>query len=828
MSKFYTNIEVRGNNILYRGYDNGMPIQQKIPFKPCLFIKDSSGKSKYLSQSNGSCVQPKTFDSIDELKQYVETYKDIPNFDIYGCSNMVRQFTGQEFSGDISWDYKQTQIYVFDIETTVENGFPDPQKAEEEILLISLVCVTSGRVYLWSAKPISEDNQARCIAGIDIRVFATERELLKDFVMFWATNRIDVISGWNSEQFDIPYCVNRIKRVLGENVVKLLSPWGIVKPRTVNFDTGEGYVTYDILGVTHLDYLDLYKKFNPGSKESFKLDFIAEIELGERKVELPGESFKDNYENHWETFCWYSVIDSMLLMKLEQKMMLIMLAMELAFVAKCQFADVVSSMRLWESIIYNYFLDNNIIEDWEKRSNSRVSIMGGYVHDPIPKKYGWAISIDATSLYPSIMMQNNISPDTKGYKIDYTVDDILDGLHIGKVPEGFILSGNGQLTKKGEWGFIPVLVKRMFDMRKLSKNKMLELKKAGEPESVYSVYDVKQKAFKVAANALFGVQALPHFKYYDTDLAEAITSTGQVFIKAAQKYINLIMNKVIGTHNEDFVSYSDTDSVFIIFEKFVEKFCKDKSDTEIVDYIEKFVFDVLQKALSKKLTEFASTMGISDCKIDFKLECIGPNIIHIAKKRYAFHVLYAEGVRYSPEKPYLKVTGIEIVRSSTPSAIRDYLKDCVSICLAKNEKAIQSHVKKVKQEFMKLDYTAIAFPRGVNGLSTYADSASIYKKGTPIHVRGSLLFNHHLAMKGLEKKYQSISEGDKVKFIALKMPNTIHEDVIAFSGKLPPEFDLVRFVDYQKQFEKAFIKPLDGILEAIGWTAEEVVTLDFG
>jgi DNA polymerase elongation subunit (family B) len=985
MSKFYTNIETRGNYVLYRGYDKGIPVQEKIPYRPHLFVKSQEQDAKYHVFKSNVPVKKREFDSIESMKTFVEDHKDLHGFDIYGCKDITRQFTGNTFKGDIDWDYYITKIWFFDIETRVgENstGFPSPDHALEEILLITMMEHNTKRMVVWSQKPISKDNKIYTdIPNVEVRVFETEKLMLKDFLMFFATERIDIISGWNSETFDIPYIVNRIKNVLGEAAVKFLSPWRVVKPRTIQMEDDVKH-TYDILGITHLDSLDIYKKFNPGSKESFKLDFIADYELGERKVELPGDSFKDSYTNHWETFVFYNAIDTMLLHKLELKMLHVRLAMQLGFIAKCQFDDVLSAMRLWESIIYNYFLDNDIVEELDKERNEKHKIVGAYVHDPVPGKYGWTVSIDATSLYPSIMMQNNISPECVVDMLDFNIQDILDGKHIGHVPEGHILSANGLLTRTDIKGFIPILVERMFNLRKETKNKMLELKRLHAPEDQYRALDIAQQAYKTAANSFFGVTGLSHFKYYDFRLAEAITSTGQVFIKRTADIMNVMLSKV---STGDSVIYMDTDSVvgdtlvyvndqlmrisdlydsittdcvhedvntrnfvkpvdniltksfnttterieqkqikyvmkhrvtkrmyeitvggksvivtedhsvivkrgteylsaspanmlnddvvisidmqliprtstytivdlgiqeidvydievddnhnffandilvhnsqYFTVQSFVDTQCKGLDQHQIVNKLEKFVVDVLSPPLNKKLTTFANTLGVDKCKIFFKLECIGPSIIFVAKKRYAFDILYTEGVRY--EEPKMKVMGIEIVRSSTPSVVKDFLKDSLKLCLSSTEVELQRKVKDIKKSFFACDYTEVSFPRGVNGMTTYSNSASIYVKGCPIHVRGSLLYNHTVKRLGLDNKYQLINDGDKVKFVALKMPNTIHENVIAYVNKLPDEFNLHQYIDYKTQFEKAFLKPLNGILESIGWDAEEKVTLDF-
>lgn len=529
MSKFYTNIEQRGDSILYMGWENGLPVKQKIKYKPHVFIP-SKTETDYKAFSNKKHLQRVDFDSISDMKEYIKTYSDVSNFEIYGCSNIVRQFTRTMFEGEIEWDYAQTKIWFFDIETRVEGlaldptesqyirighetfqktyqdlmlmledsvsfdlledgeyvpikaskayraGFPDPQKAEQEILLISMIEHHTKKLYVWSIKPIREDNKIFEM-GADFRSFESEKKMLKDFLLFWKSTRIDVISGWNSESFDIPYLVNRMNSVLGSELTNHLSPWNVIKERKYVSDNGEDVSTYDIYGITHLDYLIIYKKFNPGSKESFKLDYIAEYELGERKVENPTDNFKDFYISHWETFVEYNCVDAMLLHKLEHKMLMVRLAMQLAFIARCNFGDVVSAMRLWESIIYNYFMDEKLIEDYDREKKEKKQIVGAYVHEPKPGKYGWTVSLDFSSLYPSIMMQNNISPETIVGKKDYFVDDILSGKFVDDVEEGTILSANGLVTRKDVDGFIPILIKRMFDLRKKTKNLMLEKKK---------------------------------------------------------------------------------------------------------------------------------------------------------------------------------------------------------------------------------------------------------------------------------------------------------------------------------------------------------------
>lgn len=532
MSKFYTNIELRGDNILYMGWENGMPVKQKIKYKPHLFIQSKNNQeTEYKSFSTKKYLTRVDFDAVSDMKEYVKTYSDISNFEIYGCSDVIRQFTRSMFGADeISWDYAQTKIWFFDIETRVEGmtidpsgsyqirvgdeiftrgypdimqmledslrfdffedgkfvpvkeskdyraGFPNPEKSEQEILLISMVDHHKEKLYVWSIKPVSEDNKIFDL-GADFRSFETEKAMLKDFLFFWKSNRIDVISGWNSEIFDIPYLINRMKKVLGDDLTNHMSPWNVIKERR-HVENDNEYQTYDIYGITHLDYLIIYKKFNPGSKESFKLDYIAEYELGERKVENPTDNFRDFYSSKfWEVFVEYNAVDTLLLHRMEHKKLLVRLAMQVAYIAKCNVSDVVSTMRIWESIIYNYFMDLNQIEDYNKQKKIKDHIVGAYVHEPKPGKYKWIVSCDAAQLYPSMIMQHNISPECVIEMIDgCSVDGIVSG-NIPKIDiDNNCLSANGLVTTTEFEGFIPYLLNKNGKLRREAKNSMLEYK----------------------------------------------------------------------------------------------------------------------------------------------------------------------------------------------------------------------------------------------------------------------------------------------------------------------------------------------------------------
>lgn len=677
--KFYTNVEVRGNNILYRGYENGLPVEKKIAYKPHLFI-GSSTETKWKSFSTGQYLKQVDFETIDAYRDYIKRYEDIDNFRLFGCENLVRQYIANEFRGDIAWSYEHTQIWMVDIETRAERGFPKPEIADQEILLITMFNHNSKKMYTWTCQPISSDNKIYEF-DVEVRLHDNERDMLKDFLLFWRSKRIDVISGWNSELFDVPYLVNRIKNVLNDRVVSMLSPWNVVKERFIM--SGEkSLLTYDILGITHLDYMEIYKKFTPGQKESYRLDFIAELELGKNKVELPGESFKDSYDGggdepnepdendalyeikmkrytrglldpssdeyktldreirdyQWNLFVYYNAIDVHLLHEMELNLLHIRLAMQVAYIAKCNYGDVMSAMRIWESIINSYFLDQGIVEDLKKKSQTRHKIIGAYVHDPKPTKRGWVISIDATSLYPSIMMQNNISPEcivdyidlSKDGTVESSIEEVLRGNHVSRLPDGCILSPNGLVTSKEKEGFISTLTKRMFDLRKQTKNRMLDLKKNNAPEEEYKALDVAQSAFKVANNSFYGILLLPQFKYYDYRMGEAITSNGQVYIIKTKEYVNEILTKILGKEKE-YAFYCDTDSV--VGDTLVYANGKQISISNLYDQFEKYSLFDYEKQTFVKPVNNVETLSFNTKTEEIESKPIKYIMKHAVKKR---------------------------------------------------------------------------------------------------------------------------------------------------------------------------------------------------
>ena len=326
-------------------------------------------------------------------------------------------------------------------------------------------------------------------------------------------------------------------------------------------------------------------------------------------------------------------------------------------------------------------------------------------------------------------------------------------------------------------------------------------------------------------NSAYGAIGNQYFRYYDVRQATAITTSGQFVIRFIENKVNEYMNNILKTHDKvDYIVASDTDSIYLTLDKLVEVTCKDKPVEHILRFINKVVDSRIQPFLDKCFAELADYTNAIDNKMVMKREVIADKGIWTAKKRYMLNVLDEEGIIY--EKPKLKIMGIEAVKSSTPEVCRGKIKDAIRVIMNDSEDALIKFVNDFKEVFKTLSPEEVAFPRSCNNIDKYVDSNSIYKKGTPIHVKGSLIYNHHIKKHKLQRKYPLIKDGDKIKFLMLRQPNTVKDTVISFSTKIPYEFDLHKYVDYDTQFEKTFTDPLRFILDSIGWKLEREATLE--
>ena len=833
MKKFYTNVMQVGNKIFVREVNNGKKDTYKVEFRPTLFTK-SRTESKYKSLF-GDNLEPIQFLDINDAKDFIKKYKEVDNFPIFGNTSFAYQFITEHYPNEVDYDISQLTTFTIDIETASENGFPSVDNPIEEVLLITLQDNVTKKITTFGAKKF-DINNIKHITNKEKFEYVKcrdEADLLSTFLRFWQQEQPDVVTGWNTQIFDLPYLMVRIKRILGEDRVKDLSPWRIVNEKTITMN-GREHLTADIYGVSNLDYYDLYRKFTYSTQESYKLDYIAQQELGRKKLETGYETFKEHYTEDWQSFVEYNVIDVELVDALEDKMKLIELVITMAYDAKCNFTDIFSAVRTWDCILYNHLWNQNLIVQ-QKETHEGRTIAGAYVKEPTPGKYDWVVSFDAASLYPSIIMQYNMSPETM--KQEFTVDCTPEHLLNNEVDyatflnnKNVAMAANGYTYTRDKQGLFPEIVEKIFSERVFYKKKMIEAQKEYEKTKdaaqvkLISKYNNIQMARKIQLNSLYGAWANQFFRFYDDRIAEGITLTGQYIIQHVGKALNDYLNKVCKTENVEYTFYSDTDSCYITLDNLVKNAPKDLDKAKITDMIDVFCKEKISKVLKKACDEIAMATNAYENKMEFKREVIADRAIWVAKKRYALNVFDSEGVRY--KEPKLKVQGLEIVRSSTPGSVRQYLRDAVKMVLSSTQAEIQEYISELEQKFMNMTPEEIAFPRSANNLSKYSSGASIYVKATPMHVRGALLYNYHIKQHKLDKKYELIKEGDKIKYLYLKEPNPIKENSLAFNTKLPKELDLHRYVDYNTMFEKSFLEPMKTILDCLGWSAEPVATLD--
>lgn len=842
MKQFYTSVMIRGNKILHRGYKNGNQFSEETNFEPSLFIQ--SQKPSVWKTLDGKNVEPVVFDSIDSAREFTTKYDKVQGFPIYGNTDYIYQFIAEKYSTDIDYDISAIRIAYIDIETESEGGFPNIETANERINVISMMVNDNMIVFALGVVDLTQMPK-----DADVRLYDSEEMMLNDFLDEWKKQAVDIITGWNVQFFDIPYIINRYKAVFGDNRAFKFSPWGKLKERKVKIMDREQQ-TYEIVGINTIDYFDLYKKFTYVTRESYKLDHIAQVELGEKKVSFgEHDNFSDFYTKDFTKFVQYNIQDTRLVAKLEAKLRLMELAVSLAYTAKVNLNDVFSQVRTWEQIIYHHLHQKKIVIPPKKFEKKDTMFVGAYVKEPKPGAYKWVASFDLDSLYPHLIMQYNISPETKTFYGERGLitpeamlippTDLIDSFIKSNVKANCAVAANGTTYRRDIRGFLPELMSVMYDERKKFKQLMLETKaelknlpKGASKETKHklnmliSKYHNFQLCRKIQLNSAYGAVGNEWFRYYDIDIAEAITTSGQLSIRWIEAGINEYMNKVVSTTGVDYVIASDTDSIYLHLDPLVQKVMPNTVDEEkITLFLDKVCNEVLQKEITKRYQELATRMNAYEQKMNMKRESIASKGIWTAKKRYILNLRMGEENVYLKEAE-LKVTGIETVRSSTPEIVREALRNVISLIISKDESTVQEFVKAFRNQFEGLEAKAIASPRSCNGLKEYANESTIYKKGTPIATKGSLLFNWNLRKHKLRGKYQDIREGDKIKFIYLVTPNPIGDKVISFTSKIPKEFDLSGYIDYQLQFEKTFLDPLKHILAAVGWQAEHIDTLE--
>ena len=825
---FYTNVNLVGNNLLYIGYENGQRIQRKFKFSPTLYVV--SNQITEHKTLDGRYAKPIRFDTVGQARDFKDKYKDVENFEVHGYDRFLYQYISEEFSDEVEYDLKTLKITSLDIEVACENGFPNVRECAEQLLAITVQDYQTRKLKVFATRDYHNTRK-----DVDFIYCDDEKHLLQCFLAYWQTDFPDVLTGWNVELYDVPYICGRLERLFGEKELRMMSPWGMVKSEEIEIK-GRTNILYNLMGINVLDYMDLYKKFTYTNQESYRLDHIAFVELGQKKLDHSEyENFKDFYTKDWQKFIDYNIKDVELVLQLEEKMKLLELAVALAYDAKVNLKDVYYQVRMWDTLIYNFLKERNVVVPPAKRSNKDEKYAGAYVKEPIPGKYEWVVSFDLNSLYPHLIMQYNISPETlwESRHPSANVERLLN--QTDKIDPQFATCANGAQYRKDIHGFLPEMMQKIYDERVQSKKLMLiakqEYEKAPstELEKAISKYNNIQMARKIQLNSAYGAIGNQYFRYYNLRNAEAITLSGQVSIRWIENKVNGYLNKLLNSNEKDYVIASDTDSIYICLDDLVTKVYGDKevSQEKIVDFLDKACKEKIEPFIDRSYTELAEYTNAYEQKMFMKRENIAARGIWTAKKRYILNVWDSEGVRYN--QPKLKMMGIEAVKSSTPMPCRKAIKDALNIMMTGEQDELIKFIDSFKEEFYSLQPEDIAFPRSVNGLRKFKSDTDVYSKGCPLHVRGSLLYNFYVSKKKLENKYPLIQEGEKIKYIYLKVGRTNYtgENVLSFLNTFPRELGLEECLDRKAQFQKSFLDPLQIITNVIGWSTEKKSTLEF-
>ena len=827
----YTHTTTIKQNVLVRARSSdGRAHFIKTAYRPTYYLPTNEYTGE--ASIDGCPLLPYEQDSIRDgrtfLSEHPEAYGNIQ------CEYML--LSDVYGSKDIVPEMDRLLIWNFDIEVDSETSFASPDNPTNAITAITVMWRHRGErgTVTYGLQPYE------AAEGVEYVQCEDEKELLERFIQNWRADYPDIVTGWNVQLYDIPYLVGRIKRVVNAPAASSLSPYKHLSERKVMF-YGREQLAVDIRGVATLDYLELYRKFTFTQQESYRLDHIAHVELGQRKLSYAEyRSLSALYVENYAAFMDYNVQDVQLVESLDDKMKLIDLVCSLAYSAKANYTDTFRQVRLWDTMIYHHLRAQHQQIPPKKSEAKDAQYVGAYVKPPQVGQHEWVCSFDVASMYPHIIRQGNLSPETL---IDHrvmslSVDALLNRTDVAshlndeeQAPEGYALAANGVLTQRDKEGFLPVMLKTLYAERIRFKNLATETKKQREllatDDPQYAVltrqiaaYHNQQLVRKVNLNSLYGAIGSNYFRYYDMDMAEAVTLTGQFVIRDVANAVNAYLNKMFKT-TEDYVIASDTDSIYVCLRRVVDKYKEHKPTATMsncVTMLDRFCADRIEPVLVKSFESIAEYLHVAVPCLSMTREVIANKGVWTAKKRYILNVCNNEGVSY--QDPKLKIMGIEAVKSSTPALCREMITDVLKLFMNQTQEDVWAYIKAQRDVFGRAKFEDIAFPRSVNGLKKYGED----RKGCPIQVRGALVYNEHIA--GMAK-YESIRDGQKIRFAYLREPNRFFTHVLAAPDGCPESWNVEDMLDYETQWQKSFLEPLEAILSAAGWHVEKQDELDF-
>ncbi len=826
----FSNIYYSNNFIHLWEYDShGQRVYVKLDFEPYCYIPAKNGT---FFDIYGKRYSKKFFDTQTELKKYADEYPTAEG-DIGPITRfLIDQYADTEFT-----KFPKLHKGIIDIETAKgPEGYSGARLATGEVKLICYYSSLTDKYYAFGTKDYNTKEK-----NVEYIYCDDEVELLKKFTAFFKKNYPDIITGWNSDGYDIPYVINRSKKTVSDNLPKKLSPIDKIEEFEANTKYGKQQ-QYRIAGITQLDYQILYEHFSQNSRESYKLDFIAKEELGVGKLEYEG-TLDELWEYDFQKYVDYCLTDVKRVKQLDDKLKFIDLVQTYAYTCKIPLDGYKSTMKKFENFMLAQLKPKNIVLPTRRHGKEKRELLGGYVAEPIRGYKNYIVSFDFTSLYPFIMMGLNLSPETLVGKItdwnpvDYSVNppELNRPYHYGviednkkynvngkdltgkEIKSNYIIGANGTLFSKDKKGIIPELVKFLFDKRKSYKDQQLENERLYEKTKEEKYKDTAKRlklyqlSVKSLINGAYGILSNDFFRFYDIDLAEAVTSTGQHLSMTTKASLNQLFKEKFG-YNENAIVAVDTDSAYVCLDTLAKKY--NINENTIIPLVDKITNKVLLPHFDKLFTDFSVNQhGMDKNYFNFKREKIAKGAIFVQKKRYALYVIAEESGLLA--KPQVKVTGLEVVRSSTPSFCRAKIKEALELIFkTNNEQGLIEFIKQVKEEFKKRPISEISRSSSANNIGKFKKAT----KSVPMHVRGALNFNKILDKSPqLKEKYEQILEGEKIYYVFLLTPNPINQDVLSFKESWPKEFKFDRYVDFDRQFETCYINPLQNIVGSMGW-----------
>lgn len=836
----YRNVYYDNRNECYQLFtwdEDGNRVTLDCSYNPYLYMESktaSDGTSLF-----NTPLKRKTFRNNFDRRKFVNSSGIKRYFENLSCD--------QQFLMDRFWttchedNFNQHPLitYFIDIETYSPDDFPTPDKAKDAINVITLYDTSTGKFTTWGttklSKPIDNVNYIFC---------PTEYEMLAKFVSFIENNPPDIISGWNSQFFDIPYIIMRTVKVLGDGEHERYSPVKNVYCRNMRGKFGNDQTRWYISGISSLDYLDVYQKFSPGVKESYKLDAIAEEELGDKKIDYGNINLAELADQDWQTFVEYNVQDVNLLVKMDDKLQYLELLRMLAYTGLTTLEGGMGTLGVVTGAAVIKSRHDNLIMPTFVKEDVQGKNPGAYVGEPQSGFQKSIISFDANSLYPNTMISLNMSPETKVGKIIHKDENEVHIRHVSdKVyklthkkfkefidKDNIAISRASILFSQKKQGIIPQIVDGLYSKRVEIKSELTKCKRklatkqhAGDKQLQRKVdqLNIKQYTIKILINSIYGYFGNKMAPFGDDDIASSITLTGQGVIKQSNKILTDYIVNITGSTNVDPVVYNDTDSSYISMQSLMDHVGEPFSvDGVVTDRAYKFAEDI-EDHLNAEITKWAErSLNSADSRFVFKRECMCDVGIFLQKKRYVLHVLDDEDIKCKK----FKYTGVEVVRSTLPKTIKPLVKDIIETMITTQSYSDTNSVfRAAYDEFKQLPLEDIAFVMGIREYDKYAKKCTGYNvcKGMPIHVKAAYYYNLLIKKLELTRSHENITSGDKVRYYYVNVPNKLGISSLAYKQYLPEQFTKDFPPDTEKMFDKIVYSIIGRFYDAVDWKLQK-------